>query len=460
MKFFWGFIIVFVCLGCSGTQSLTTVAPQPLAKKLEPMQPKASFFHVPISLNYKELSRQTNLLMGKEVYKDSVITDDNMTVLLEKTGAVSFSYLEGKLKTTLPVKATVKYRYGTTLLGKELYDTKTIEMQGVVNLLSSVRLNNWKLNTQTVLQNIDWQSSPTISMLGKPVKATFLVNQALKYYKKKIEDSIDEALDNNMDFKPQVISAIETLAVPTLMHPAYEAWLQVIPVELYTTNAELTKDDIKIQMGLKCLLQTTLGSMPQNTWDSSQLILKPVSKMPQLFQVNLIAFSDYKEASRLMTKNFAGYKITEGNRAIEVTKVELWQQEDKLIIALSLIGSIKGVIYLKGTPKYNSEQKILYFEDLSYVLDTKNILLKTANWLLKGTVLNKLKAKAFYSIEPNLAEGTQSIKTYLNNYEPAKGIKVNGTLNQLDFVKFYLNDQGIVVFVNASGQLTVRVDGM
>lgn len=436
------------------------MAPQPTESAKLELTPKTSFFNVPITLSYKELAKQTNQLLSKEIYKDSIIEDDNMTMILEKKGAISFEYQDGKLRTLLPVKAQIKYRYGTSVFGKGLYDTKTIELDGIVNLLSHINLTNWTINTQTSLQDIEWLSSPTISMLGKPVKATYLVNPAIKLFRKKIEKSIDDALTKNMNFKPQVIDAISQLTEPSLMHDDYEAWLQVLPIEIYSTKAVLTPNDIKVQMGLKCLLETTLGKKPNKTWDKNTLVLKPVEKMPNYFKANVIAFADYKDASRIMTKNYKGYTITEGKRSIEVTKVELWQQKDKMVIALDLIGSIKGTIYLKGVPRYDADKQTIYFEDLNYALETKNVLIKTGNWLLKGTVLKKLQQQAFYSIEPNMKEAEKNIKKYLNGHQPAKGVIVNGKLNTLEFEKFYLTNQGIVVFLNGTGQLDVTIDGM
>jgi hypothetical protein len=145
---------------------------------------------------------------------------------------------------------------------------------------------------------------------------------------------------------------------------------------------------------------------------------------------------------------------------ITVQNVELWGKDGRMIIALDLAGSLNGTIYLSGIPKYDAVSKEIYFEDMDYVLNTKGILTKTANWLLQGYILRKIQAQCRYSIQPNMEEGKKNLLPYLNNYSPMKGVFVNGSILELDFDKIELTDDYIIAFINGSGKMNVRVDGM
>lgn len=65
------------------------------------------------------------------------------------------------------------------------------------------------------------------------------------------------------------------------MSDTYESWLRVVPAELYTTDAKLTKSNISFQMGLKCVLETVVGYEPKRKFDRNKIILKPVKEMPE-----------------------------------------------------------------------------------------------------------------------------------------------------------------------------------
>lgn len=150
------------------------------------------------------------------------------------------------------------------------------------------------------------------------------------------------------------------------------------------------------------------------------------------------------------------------SRAVKiiVQNVALWQKDNKIIVALDMIGSINGTIYLSGIPNYNSMTKEIYFDQMDYVLDTKGLLTRTANWLLQGIILKKIQENCRYSIRENLDEGKKSLLPYLNNYSPMKGVFVNGTLNDFDFEKVELTDKAIIAFITTTGKMNVKIDGM
>ena len=66
-------------------------------------------------------------------------------------------------------------------------------------------------------------------------------------------------------------------------------------------------------------------------------------------------------------------------------------QLGKMIIALDLIGSLNGKVYLAGFPQYNEQSKEIYFDKLDYAIDTKSKLMRTANWLAQGYILKKIQ---------------------------------------------------------------------
>ena len=54
----------------------------------------------------------------------------------------------------------------------------------------------------------------------------------------------------------------------------------------------------------------------------------------------------------------------------------------------------------------------------------------------------------------------QVFQKYLNNYEPIKGIKINGSLDQLLPNKIVLTPNAIVAMIVAKGQVAIKVEGL
>jgi hypothetical protein len=316
------------------------------------------------------------------------------------------------------------------------------------------------MNTSSVIEDFEWSESPTILVAGKKVPITFIINPTLSIFKSKVAKKIDDAIEKSCDFKPYVLNVLETLGTPFKTSEQYETWFKMNPIEVYVTDAQLQKSKIKMNLGLKCTMLTMVGQEPKNVFDKESVTFKPVATVPDKTTATVAAISTYESASRIITKNFHGKEFASGSRKITVQKVDLWSKDGKMIIALDMTGSINGSIYLSGIPNYNSVTKEIYFEQMDYVLNTKGLLTKTANWLLQGVILRKIQENCRYSIKENLDEGKKSLLPYLSNYSPMKGVFVNGTLNDFEFEKVELTNEAIIAFITTSGKLNIKIDGM
>lgn len=452
--------VFFSFLSCSTTQKLATFKPE--ADDASPLiyDNVASFIDLPISIKLKEIENQTNIFLKGLIYEDNVIEDDDYTIKVWKSAAIILKNNNGKIEIVLPLKVILNYRYGINKFGVALFDTREFNLNGKVNLSSNVTLNNWKLNTQTEIKSIDWNETPTITIAGKSVAITYLINPAVRLFKSKIEKNIDDAIKKSLDFKPNVLDALEKISAPSLINAEYESWLRIVPIELYTTEAKLKKENIELEMGLKCYIETLVGSQPVNKFDRNKIVLKPVSSMPDRITANILAVSTYKDASKIMTKNFLGKEFGSATKKVTVQNVNLWHKNGKMVIALDLFGSVNGTIYLSGFPQYNTITKEIFFDQLDYIIDTKSTLLKTANWLASGYVLKKIQESCRYSIQPNLDEGKQKMQGYMKNFSPMPGVFVNGTIGDIDFKKIQLTNKAIIAFLSIDGKINILVDGL
>jgi hypothetical protein len=467
LKFFSILLVILFIVsisGCSTSQKIATLKPEPDDAIPLVYENVPSFINLPISVKLKDIENQTNALLNGLIYEDNNIEDDDIEMKVWKLAPITIVNDHGssgeRIKTILPLKAIVKYRIGTKKLGISLYDTREFNLNGVVTLLSDVSLTNWKLNTTTELKSLDWNESPTMTVFGKNVPVTYLINPGVKLFKSKIEKKIDAAIEKSMDFKPNVLAALEKICTPFQMSDVYQSWLRIVPIEIYSTNAKLKNDTFMLEMGMKCYMETLIGSKPESKFDATKIILKSVAKIPQEITANIVAVSTYQEASKIMTKNFSGQEFGSGSNKIKVQNVAIWQKKGKMIIALDVMGSVNGTIYLAGFPQYNEQTKEVFFDQLDYALDTKNKLMRTANWLTQGLVLRKIQQSCRYSIKPNLEEGKQSMMNYLKNYSPMQGVYVNGKMEDIQFQKIELTNQAIIAFIKVKGTVNVSVNGL
>lgn len=452
--------LVIMLTGCSATKKIEALKPEPGNTADVVYQSSTSFINLPVTITLSDVETQLNKVLNGLIYEDKVLEDDDIAMKVWKTAPIKFTEVNGKLQSVVPIKITANVRYGTTAMGIDLHDTREFNLNGVVTFTSTVGLSNWKMNTSTAIKSLEWKESPTVTIAGQRVAITYLINPAIKLFKSRIEKQLDKAISESVDFKPQVLEALQTLSKPYLTNEQYETWFKVVPVELYVTDAVLSKKQITMAMGLKCTMETVVGQQPKYTFKKENVTLKAVTKMPDKVSAVVAAVSTYESASRIVTKNFVGQEFGSGSKKVTVQKVDMWSKDSKMIIALDLTGSINGTIYLSGYPNYNAVTKEIYFDQMDYVLNTKSVLLKTANWLAEGIVLKKIQENCRYSIKENLEEGKKNLQPYLNNYSPMPGIFVNGTLDDFVFEKVELTNNAIIAFIKGSGTIDLKINGM
>lgn len=450
------FAIFFI--SCSTTKRIEAIKPLETDSLPASYEIKTSFISVPTEINLKDIEKILNNNLSGLIYEDNELEKDNTEMKIWKTASISLTEKNGEIVSEIPLKIWAKIKYGTEFLG--LNDTREINLKGKITLSSKPHLYNWQLTTKSRITAVQWEESPNLIIAGKKIPITYLINPTLSIFKNTISKMIDDSIEESCDFKPMVLEAMKKISQPILTHNEYEVWFQLIPIELYVTEAALTEQSIQMNMGLKCNMMTMIGEQPTNEFSPSNLVLKPVTSIPNHFSLALAAVSTYESASKVITKNFQNQEFGSGSRKVIVKKVSIWQNSGKLIIALDLTGTVTGTIYLSGIPKYDGITKEIYFDHMDYILNTKNVLLKSANWLAQGTILKKIQENCRYSIEENLKDGEKTMKEYLTNYSPMKGVYINGIVNTLEFEKIELTEKAIIAYINSNGNMKINIDGM
>ena len=454
----FAYTLPLLLIGCSTTSKIEALKPEPSVNTKIAYNNTTSFVSMPLEISLNEIENQLNKSLNGLIYEDTNLEDDKTEMKIWKTAPIKLIDKEGKVETVLPLKIWAKLKYGTDFMG--LNDTKEIELNGTITLSSTVKLSNWKMSTDSKIKDYNWTESPTILVAGKKVPITYIINPTLSIFKSKMAKKIDEAIEASCDFKPYVLNIIKTISAPFEVNSQYETWFKLNPIEVNVTDALVSKNKISMDLGLKCTMQTMIGQKPNIAFNKDAILFKSADKIADKTTATVAAVSTYESASRIITKNFQGKEFASGKRKIVIQKVDLWAKDGRMIIALEMTGSLNGTIYLSGIPNYNTTTKEIYFDQMDYVLNTKGLLTKTANWLLQGIILKKIQENCKYSIKENLEEGKKNLLPYLSNYSPMKGVFVNGTLNDFEFEKVELTNNAIIAFITTSGKMNIKIEGM
>ncbi len=463
-----------------GMLSVWLVACQPALTRLSPDAPMSAYtpfrmdirseqyrstVNVPISIGLADVAQQINGQVNGVLYEGSGTDEANPTVpvqtrvekrgpILVRTGMVNSAPL---FYLTVPLR--IRASAGLSVLGLTHTETTTFEL----DLRFASRFNidpDWSVNTQTRVEGYDWISKPNVRLFGLNIPITRFVGQIIDQNLGTLTANVDRQIRQEVDLKTPVLQAWNLLREPQLLSEQYRTWLYVIPQRIVVTPLHLANDCIQASIGIEGFTLTQTGTRPVVKPAVSLPDLQLVKTVPTSFRVSLLSEVSYAEAARLATQQFTGQTFTfrEGRNSVTIQTLELYGQSDFLIVKAGLTGSITGTIYLKGKPQYNPASKTIELQNMVYDIDTKNVLLKAANWLLHGTFARTLQQQLAIPVGPQLDSLRTVVQAQLQHQTLAKDITLTGQLDTLTPDQIYLTPTALVAVVIATGRIDLLKD--
>jgi len=179
------------------------------------------------------------------------------------------------------------------------------------------------------------------------------------------------------------------------------------------------------------------------------------------FRVVLDAALNYDSLSHLLTQRMKGMRIDLDNGPVKkymvVERINLYGSNRQLILELGFSGSDKGVLYLTGKPNYDRDKKILEIQNLDYDIRTRDLLIKSAQWLFSKKILREIRKHAELDVKPYLAQLDEMAGKQMNR-SFSRGVELQGKLHDfyLDFIRPLEKDLRIRCV--SEGELEVSVN--
>jgi hypothetical protein len=270
---------------------------------------------------------------------------------------------------------------------------------------------------------------------------------------------VDAEVKKNLNIKPVVQKAWEDVQKPFLVNPDYKAWLKIKPQEVVMTPLTTKGNNLKLTFGFKAITETVLGSQPNEDENTQLPPLKILSTVQEKFQVSLMSLASYDLLKKMASDQLLGKVFEDGKRKIKITALDVYGQETKMVVAVGLQGAINGKIYLLGKPVFDAQTEELRFDDLEYSLETKNALVKAADWLAHGKFLKMMSPYLKVPVKDQMAEARRQIDLNLNKVI-MKGVTMKGKLDVIRPDQLRVTPQGIQTLVNATGTLGLVIQGL
>ncbi len=120
-------------------------------------------------------------------------------------------------------------------------------------------------------------------------------------------------------------------------------------------------------------------------------------------------------------------------------------------LKIDFAGSHEGRIFLRGTPVVDTSRQALSVPDISYSLESKDVLVKMAKTLLRGKIRRSVKGNSFLDLAALLKSNLPSLNAQLKR-TLAPNLYTNGQIRELKLIGLLAGERSI------QAQLLVRAD--
>ena len=322
---------------------------------------------------------------------------------------------------------------------------------GFVNTVNV--LSDYKIKLNIIRQEPVPVDKCTVCVFGVDITNQVMkgLKSELDLAKKTIEDSFGV-----VDLKPQVQQLWNKLNVSYDLYGL--GWLKINPQKIRLTRMFAHNDSLNIFLGMT--------AKPVISFEKSADLMTLVPNIDNSFSkpgfnIFLDAVLNYDSLSTILNAQLKDkeFNLAKGKNIIVKDCRIYGTGNEKLIIKMSFTGSNSGVAYFTGKPFYDEKKKMIEVRDIDFDVKTKNLFLKSADWLFNKRITNEIARVSKFDLSTYVDTARTLINRQLNT-EWIKGVKNTGNINDLKIVGFYPLTEQFIIRSNASGELMIKVDAM
>ena len=255
--------------------------------------------------------------------------------------------------------------------------------------------------------------------------------------------------------KPYLQTLWDTLQQPYRL-PGF-GYLHMQPTAIRISQARLRADTLLLSLGLSARPELKDASI------ANKNPLPALTDFTQRsgFRIFVAQHLPYDSLSMIMNSQIGGKEFTVGKglikKTVRIDSIRLIGGGQKMFIKVHVGKGVQGAFYAEAIPVWNPAAQQLTLEQMDFHVESRQWLVRTASWMLDGTITQKLKQYSSF----NLADKTRELSTTMlrqMNRTIMPGIISKGYLDKFLVNKLQAAPGGLFIDGSVEGKLWLEID--
>ena len=349
---------------------------------------------------------------------------------------IGFEFEQDALFTTLTATGSIRLDFGTRYLITPDY----------------------RLETATTLYAHEWIRPLQLGMAGGQVSASAAAGWVLDRLRERVAQRIDQQVQQQLQLPRLIERAWDTLQAPQLLSADHSAYVRLHARTLAITELRSEDNYLHFQLQTEVAPEVLLAETPPAPTAHPLPPFAFAEPLPTgLRPLQLRSLLPFPLLNPIVEQQLRGKTFGADNRQVTVQQLALSAPTPRyLLIDATLSGSFDGSLRFRCRPELSAGG--IHLEEMELDLDTDNFLQRTAGWLLKSTILKRLKNGVREGVEKGLDQAEQQLTARLNGDLPIEGIKLDARVDDIELQRLELNDNALEAQLRAVARVALTVD--
>lgn len=442
--------------GCSGvTQTVADPPAAAVAPKLAAERPRDLAFHTElkkelstlnllIEASSDDIARSLNQSLRKELYRGATGTR-GLSANIVRNGPVTVSAADNFIYFTLPVSMTMGY---------SVFETRAIPLK--LKFKASARITpDWQLATDIYYVGLSDLLAEEIGVGPISIKPRSIVEGVTQPVQQAVSGLISNKINEMFPLKGQVAKVWHSARKPVLVDKRYGAWLLLNPREIMLSPLYAGNNRVKLAVGINTFAELVVGPEPVTSPPVPLPGLKQVSKFDRSFRIALNTDLYYGDILKIALPQLLNREFESDGKTVVIRGLDLYGNGDRLVVKVETGGSLEGVFYLTGKPRFDPGTNIFSMDEVDFDMHSQSLLLQSADWFLHGTIRSRIQEKLTVDLTQRVREAREMAGKAIAQVQLADHVLLKGSIKSLQFSDLLVQKEKISIKVYTDGESAV-----
>jgi Domain of unknown function (DUF4403) len=234
-------------------------------------------------------------------------------------------------------------------------------------------------------------------------------------------------------------------------------WLVINPLAVRVGALNYTRDTFFLSMGISCRPELSSDKSP-----AKQISLPPVNSGASRNGITLYLPANYEYSflTKLLNDSLQGRSFTYKERQVIIKEVAVKGiGHHQLELRIDFAGSHEGRIFLRGTPVVDTAKQALSVPDISYSIESREVLVKMAGAILRGKIRRTVQGNTYLDLATLLKTNMPTINAQLNRMVMSH-LYTTGQIKELKLIGLLAGENSLQAQLFVRAELSVTSTGL